>query len=218
MKKSKQYTLILAIGIIIIGLSVFLNLNNLNYFNTVNNLDNSTKAFSKNNINFNYPENWQDYTEKASKNSIDKYLAVVGDPNTAGYAGTDSPTTALIVTKTEDTVNSTENFHPEGFMSESLIQSWVNITNQTNMQPNYLNIYITTRNFTLSGLKAHEFTYTGFHTSNKKYEYTRIIAFEKRDISKKKEIFYTIMCTAMNSDIKESKDAFNKIIDTFKVQ
>ena len=129
------------------------------------------------------------------------------------------PTTAFIVTKTEDTVNSTGNFpHPEGFMSEALIQSWVNTTNATNMYPNYINVKITTRNFTLSGLKAYEFTYTGFHTSNNKYEYTRIIAFEKRDISKKKEIFYTIMCTAMNSDIKESKDAFNKIIDTFKVQ
>ncbi len=55
------------------------------------------------------------------------------------------------------------------------------------MYPNYINVKITTKNFTLSGLNAYEFTFTGLHTSNNKYEYTRIIAFEKRDFSKKKE-------------------------------
>ena len=234
MKKSKQYALILAIGIIIVGLSVFLNLNNLNYFNTINNLNNSTKAFSKNNISFDYPGSWQDYTEKANikkATEIDtetnktysriyltnEYLAAVGDPNTARANGESMPTTAFIVTKTEDTVNSTGNFsHPEGFMSEALIQSWVNTTNATNMYPNYINVKITTRNFTLSGLKAYEFTYTGFHTSNNKYEYTRIIAFEKR--YPHKEVNYVIMCATMASDIGETKTLFNKIINTFKVQ
>jgi len=207
MSKSKQYIIILAIGIIIMGLLVFFNLNN------------STKTFSRNNISFDYPGSWQDYTEKASANNIEKYLAAVGDPNTAGANGKSMPTTAFIVTKTEDNANSTGDFpHPEGFMSKALIQSWVNTTNASNMHPNYINVKITTRNFTLSGLKAYEFTFTGLHTSNNKYEYTRIIAFEKRDVSKKKETYYMIMCTAMGSDIEKSKTMFDGIIDSFKVQ
>ncbi len=102
--------------VIILGL-IFLTQNisdNANY---------PTKTLSKNNITFDYPETWQDYTEKAGKNSIDKYLVAVGDPSTAN--NTSLPTTSLIVTKTEDTVNSTGGFaHPEGFMSEMLIESW----------------------------------------------------------------------------------------------
>ncbi len=54
MSKSKQYIIILAIGMIIIGSLIFFNLNN------------STKTFSKNNISFGYPGSWQDYTEKAN--------------------------------------------------------------------------------------------------------------------------------------------------------
>ena len=81
---------------------------------------------------------------------------------------------------------------------------------------NYVTVQITTRNFTLNGLKAHEFTYTGFHTTNQKYEYARIIAFEKRYSNKEEN--YVIMCTAMDLDIEKAKTMFTMVIGAFKVQ
>ncbi len=207
--RSEQFLVILVIcmTVIILGL-IFL---------TQNTSDNtySTKTFSNNNITFDYPENWQEYTEDANKNNIDKCLAAVGDPSTTN--GTSLPTTALIVTKTEDKINSNGSFaHPEGFMSEKLIESWVNTTKAANISPNYLNVQVTTNNLTINGLKAYEFTYTGFHTTNQKYEYMQLIAFEKR--YPHKEVNYVIMCATMASDIGKTKTVFNKIINTFKVQ
>lgn len=207
--KSERFLVIL-----IVCMTVILGL----LFLTQNNSDNAnypTKTFAKNNITFDYPENWQDYTEKANKSNIDKCLAAVGDPNTTN--STSLPTTSLIVTKTEDTANSTGGFtHPEGFMSEKLIESWVNTTKTANMMPNYLNVQVTTRNFTLNGLKAYEFTYTGFHTTNQKYEYMRLVAFEKEYPNKK--VNYVIICATMASDIGKTKAVFSRIINNFKVQ
>lgn len=210
MEKSGKHLIILVICMAAVILTlIFLTQN------TSDNTNYLTKTFSKSNITFDYPESWQDYTEKANKNNIDKCLVDVGDPTTA--INTSLPTTALIVTRTEDTVNSTGGFtHPEGFMSEKLIESWVNTTKVGNISPNYLNIQITTKNFTLNGLKAYEFTYTGFHTTNQKYEYMQLVAFEKR--YPHKEVNYAIMCAAMTSNIEETKTVFNKIINTFKVQ
>ena len=129
MGKLKYLILILLIGLIVISLALtFLNLNqnNSNNFN-----DNSTKTFSKDNIAFDYPGSWQDYTEKFNANNSEKQLAFVGDPNTVGFHNMTLPTTALVITKTED-VSNTGNFtHPEGFMPESLIESFVNNTKKS---------------------------------------------------------------------------------------
>ena len=76
--KSEQFLITLVIGMTVITLGlIFLTQN------TLDNANYSTKTFSNNNITSDYPETWQDYTEKAGKNSIDKYLVAVGDPSTA---------------------------------------------------------------------------------------------------------------------------------------
>ena len=84
------------------------------------------------------------------------------------------------------------------------------------MCPNYLNVQVTTKNFTVNGLKAYEFTYTGFHTTNLKYEYVQVVAFEKRYANKEEN--YVIMCAAMDSNVEKYKTIFNRIISSFKVQ
>ena len=80
---------------------------------------------------------------------------------------------------------------------------------------NYVTVPIKTRNFSLNGLTAHEFTYKGFHIT-KDMNMHESQHLKKRYSNKEED--YVIICTAMDSDIEKAKTMFNMVIDTFKVQ
>lgn len=208
------------------------------YLNQEKDSENTIKTFKKDNLTFNYPGSWKDFTDNLSKKSpnLDKeYFAAVGNNKTADFNGMEKPTMVLIIDKTTHTLTNGENFtYPEGNMSEMLIQSWVNNTKMLESYPDrtqetyfgflsimrpagYGNVNFSTRNLTIDGIKAYEFTFKGFNRASNKVEYTRIVAFEKRDTSKKKEVFYVITCTAQDPDIEKSIKTFDMIIDSLQI-
>lgn len=104
------------------------------------------KTYSGNGFTFNYPGNWENYTEYAHPNEIG-YI-VLGDPETETELSSPLPSTMVTISKMED------NPHPEGVMSKRMIQEWLNTTR---VLESYQNISVSVGNLTLDESKARKF-------------------------------------------------------------
>jgi len=104
------------------------------------------KTYSGNGFTFNYPGNWENYTEYTHPNEIG-YI-VLGDPETETELSAPLPSTMVTILKMED------NTHPEGMMSKRMIQEWLNTTK---VLESYQNISVSVENLTLDESKSRKF-------------------------------------------------------------
>lgn len=104
------------------------------------------KTYSGNGFTFNYPGNWEDYTEYAL--TKDTGYIVLGDPETVTKLSDPLPSTIVTILKMED------NTHPEGIMSKMMIQNWLNTTK---VLKSYHNISVSVGNLTLDESNARKF-------------------------------------------------------------
>lgn len=154
----------------------------------------SEATYSANGVSFNYPSNW---VQKASSEVSSDNVAYVYNPN-------DENTVFLVRLLTPESQNSTFRWVNQANLTSlaSLAQSFKTINSGAQ--------FISEKEVTINGLKGHEFIYTLYNSRTQ----NKAVILEKTSGS----AYYLLIAGTPSQNFDQMLPAFDKIINSFKVQ